>query len=168
MNQMNIELRRTHIHKTGMDGAIYIDNEFVCHTAENVMTALPSGEYPIGLVKCKQYKRNMPVILTDMSHGQRAMSLQCSLCKDIKEVNYNTRMPHVCPMLKPGIGVHKREDGSVILGTRIVSGCLSHPREAFGSFYNRIRKKLERGRKVVLKIKDENLRHEQRSVDFRP
>ncbi len=157
---MNIELRRTNIYKTSIDGAIYIDNEFVCHTAENVMTALPSGEYPIGLVKCKQYKRNMPVILTDMSHGQRAMSLQCSLCKDIKEVNYNTRMPQVCPMLKPGNGVHKREDGSIILGTRIVSGCFSHPREAFGSFYNRIRKKLERGRKVVLKIKDENLRHE--------
>ena len=173
---MNIELRRTNIYKTSIDGAIYIDNAFVCHTAENVMTSLPAGEYLIGMVKCKQYKRNMPVILTGWSDerfeseegrvkreelkGKSAqMASQntmpcCSLCQKIKNVNHNTRMPQVCPMLKPGNGVHKREDGSIILGTRIVSGCLSHPRAAFENFYNRIRKKLERERKVVLRIKN--------------
>lgn len=147
---MDIELRRTHIYKTSIDGAVYIDNAFVCHTEENVMTSLPPGEYLIGLVRCKQYRRNMPVILT-------AMGLQCSLCKEMQDVNHNTRMPHVCPMLKPGNGVHKREDGSIILGTRIASGCLSHPQTAFDNFYNRIRKKLERGRKVVLRIKNREL-----------
>lgn len=161
---MDIELRRTKIYKTSIDGAIYIDNAFVCHTEENVMTSLPPGEYSIVRHHCKQYGRFMPIIETLSNSPLKGENLiaRCERCISSpfkgERGGHNTRMPHVCPMLKPGNGVHKREDGSIILGTRIVSGCLSHPQTAFDNFYNRIRKKLERGRKVVLRIKNRELK----------
>lgn len=57
-------------------------------------------------------------------------------------------------MLKPGNGVYKREDGSIIVGEYIAPGCLKHPKETFDTIYDRIRKNVERGNEVTLIIEE--------------
>ena len=55
-------------------------------------------------------------------------------------------------MLKPGNGIHNRNDGSIILGTYIAPGCLKHPKRAFNALYERIRKSASRGHELTLEI----------------
>ena len=47
-----------------------------------------------------------------------------------------------------------RHDGSILVGTRSCLGCIIHPKPAFDSLYERIRKNLERGREVTLVIEE--------------
>ena len=77
----------------------------------------------------------------------------CSSCPRKPFVGINTKLPRVCPMLKPGNGVYHREDGSIIVGEYLVPGCLKHPKTAFDNLYDRIRKNLERGNPVTLTIR---------------
>ena len=84
-------------------------------------------------------------------------STRCDRCPKLEFVCNNTTMPIYCPMLKPGNGVHNRLDGSIILGTRIVPGCLKHPKQAFDVVYGRIRKSIERGNQVTVTIKNESV-----------
>ena len=129
-----------------IDGHLLIDGQKICDTAENANGALPEGEYEVTLLKCKQYKRKMLCL---------EASTRCDHCPKLEVVCNNTTMPIYCPMLKPGNGVHKRLDGSIILGTRIIPGCLKHPKQAFDSVYGRIRKSIQRGNQVVVTIKNE-------------
>ena len=146
---MKVEIRRTarpEQHQgDSLSGQLVIDGTYICDTEENAKTALPAGEYPIIRHHCKQYGRFMPVI------GEP----HCEYCKQLQDddMNLNTTMPCYCPMLKPGNGVHLREDGSIILGTRIIPGCLKHPLQAFDPLAERIRKAISRGNEVTLKIK---------------
>ena len=127
-------------------GAIYIDGIRVCDTEENPRTALPAGEYRVVRHHCKQYGRFMPVI------GEP----RCEKCRKLPdEVYLNTTLPTVCPMLKPGNGVHHRADGSIILGTRVVPGCLKHPLDAFNPLAERVRKAASRGTVITLKITEQ-------------
>ena len=143
---MYIEIKRTRKTEKVIDGTLYIDGEYVCDTAENRLTTLPAGEYPIIRHHCKQYGRFMPVI----GHPR------CEHCEQLTEedMNLNTTMPCYCPMLKPGNGVYHREDGSIILGTRIIPGCLKHPVQAFDPLAERIRKAISRENEVTLGIKN--------------
>lgn len=142
---MNIVLKRYRIGPDAIDGHIYIDGQKVCDCAENAHHCLKAGTYPLNVVKCKQHARKMPV-LSDLS------SLKCTKCKAQECVAYNTTMPQRCPMLKPGNGVYKRTDGSIILGTNLVPGCLAHPKQAFDEFYERIRKSIARGHELTITI----------------
>lgn len=142
---MNIELRRTDHRPGSTEGQIWIDGMKICDTAENAKTALPPGTYPIVLVRCRQYARKMPVIIVPGSG-------QCQECKRHSFANINTTMPTVCHMLKPGNGVHHRADGSIIVGKRLAPGCLIHPRQAFDTLYERIRKNVERGKAIAIAI----------------
>ena len=63
-------------------------------------------------------------------------------------------MPRHCPMIKPGNGIHGRHDGSILVGTRSSFGCIIHPKTAFDTLYERIRKNLERKREVTLVIEE--------------
>ena len=170
---MKLELRRTSKlstpnPKTSISSSLYVQGQYLCDTAENRLTALPTGKYRIIRHYCHQYNRFMPMILTAISDEPRAMSQEkltahCSLltarCKgcppqktENEEVSLNTIMPCYCPMLKPGNGVHHREDGSIILGTQIIPGCLMHPLQAFDPLAERIRKATSRGKEVTLFI----------------
>ena len=126
-----------------IDGSRTIDGSLrLCNTAENVATALPSGVYPLSIVKCRKYARKMPVIKIG----------DCSSCKRLTCIKLNRNQPQVCHLLKPGNGVYHREDGSIIVGTFICPGCLKHSRAAFDTLYERLRKSIERGNEVTLKI----------------
>ena len=143
---MNIIIQRYRHKPETIDGKLYIDGLKICDTAENAKGALPEGEYEVTLLKCKQYKRNMLLL---NPHPP------CSKCPPLEYCGNNSTLPCYCPMLKPGNGVYNRLDGSIILGTYIVPGCLMHPKQAFDTVYDRIRKSIQRGNQVVVTIKNE-------------
>lgn len=154
MNQMNIEIKR----HPSFSGTLHIDGRPICHTEEHPRTALPPGEYRIIRHHCKQYDRLMPVIIPRQPEPvSGSVQARCTRCPKLPDevINLNTTLPCICPMLKPGNGVHHREDGSIILGTRIIPGCLKHPLQAFNPLAERIRKAIARGTVITLKITEQ-------------
>ena len=143
---MNIKITRYQRSGQSIDGHLTIDEGLrLCDTAENRSSALSEGVYPIRIVKCKQYCRKMICLTPEPP---------CQQCDKIAEVSGNTTMPCHCPMLKPGNGIHNRNDGSIILGTYIAPGCLSHPKQAFDALYERIRKSAARGHELTIEIEE--------------
>ena len=132
---MNIVITRYRKKAETVDGHLTIDGVYICDTAENTLSAIPAGIYPISIVKCKQHARKMPVL---------GATENCKNCRKLNCVSNNTTMPVKCPMLKPGNGVYHRGDSSIILGTYICPGCLKLPKQAFDSVYDRLRKSAER------------------------
>lgn len=146
-----------------IDGQLYIEGMHICDCAENTKSAIKAGTYPVVITKCKQYARKMPIILVDgegiggeaaIAKGNPSPSPKCYCCPKLDIVSNNTSLPILCPQLKPGNGVYHRTDGSIIVGTYIAPGCLAHPKEAFDTIYDRIRKNVERGNEVSLIIEE--------------
>ncbi len=145
---MYITIQRTLIRGEFCEGQLSIDGLKICHTLENSNSLVPAGEYHITLAKCKQYARKMPVLNPEAP---------CTLCKKSlhsQPTTLNSVLPCYCPMLKPGNGVCGRLDGSILVGQRNCLGCLVHPKDAFDSLYERIRKSISRGNEVILTIKN--------------
>ena len=162
---MKIEIKRTEVRAEAISGTLTINGQFICHTVENRLAALPIGTYSIQRHYCKQYNRFMPLV-SHPEHANRhpehtnshpelvSGSKTCEHCQQLEEeeVSLNTTLPCYCPMLKPGNGVHGRTDGSILLGTLIVPGCLKHPLAAFDPLAERIRKALSRNKEITLTI----------------
>lgn len=150
---MKITIKRIRIRPETIDGHLYIDGQKICDTAENANGALPKGEYPVSIVYCKQYKRKV-LRLKPLSSS---LSSSCEACEQLNWVFYDTTLPVYCPMLKIGNGVYNRPDGSIIVGTHIVPGCVLRSKDAYDPLYQRIRKSIQRGNQVILRIlRDEN------------
>ena len=149
---MHILITRYRYKPATIDGQLSIDGIHICDCAENAHTALPPGTYPIAIVHCRQYARKMP-ILSPVINNQSSVISICSSCPRKPYIGINTKLPCVCPMLKPGNGVYHREDGSIIVGEYLVPGCLKHPKTAFDNLYDRIRKSAERGHAITLTIR---------------
>ena len=124
-------------------GSLSIDGTKICSTLENANALVPSGDYVISLIKCKQYSRKMICL-----HG----SAPCSQCPKLKLVCSNSTLPCWCPQIKPGNGVHNRLDGSIIVGVYNCPGSIIKPRDIFDALYERIRKSISRGNQVKLII----------------
>lgn len=162
---MKIEIKRTEARAEAISGTLTINGQFICHTVENRLTALPVGTYSIQRHYCKQYNRIMPLV-GHPEHANRhpehtnrhpelvSGSKTCEQCQQLEEeeVSLNTTLPCYCPMLKPGNGVQGRTDGSILLGTLIVPGCLKHPLAAFDPLAERIRKAIARNTTITLTI----------------
>ena len=145
---MNIVITRTLIRGEYTHGHLTIDGTRICDTLENSNGLVPAGDYPLHLIKCKQYSRKMPVLNPEAP---------CSLCKkslNSQPSSLNSVLPCWCPMIKPGNGVHNRLDGSILVGQRNCLGSIIHPKAHFDALYERIRKSLSRGNEVILTIKD--------------
>ena len=155
---MKIEIKRTEVRAEAISGTLTINGQYICDTAENRLTALPAGQYRIIRHYCKQYNRFMPLVghpEQTNSHPELVSgSKTCEQCQQLEEeeVSLNTTLPSYCPMLKPGNGVQGRTDGSILLGTLIVPGCLKHPLAAFDPLAERIRKALSRNKEITLTI----------------
>ena len=166
---MNIHIIRYRKRSETIDSHLFIDGLRICDCAENAISALKVGTYPLNVVNCKQHARKMPIVMlpacesSKVSKFQRSKkpgtlepmepwNPQCETCPKLSFVSNNSTMPQVCHMLKPGNGVYKRTDGSIILGTYLAPGCLTHPKEAFADFYDRIRKSIERGHALTITI----------------
>ena len=149
---MNIIITRTRTKGEYTEGQLSIEGVRICSTLENANAQVPAGEYPIRLVKCKQYARKMPLLRPHSALD--AESPPCSQCPKLKFVCMNSTLPCYCPMLKPGNGVHDRLDGSILVGQYNCLNSLIHPRTTFDPLYERIRKSVSRGNQVILTIKD--------------
>ena len=145
---MNIVITRTRVKGEYTHGHLTIDGNRICDTLENSTSCVPAGDYPITLIKCKQYARKMPCLNANAP---------CDLCPKLKLVCTNSTMPCYCPMLKPGNGIHNRLDGSILVGVYNCLGSLIHPKTTFDPLYERIRKSLSRGNQVILIIKNESV-----------
>ena len=159
---MTITIQRSFTKGEITEGHVTIDGQRICDTLENSFSLLAPGTYEIELVKCKQYARKMIIVKTDNSPLTTNLSPLtphpsplpgCPDCPRQRLVYSNTKLPRVCPQLKPGNGIHNRHDGSILVGTRGSLGCILHPREAFNTIFERIRKNVERGREVTLEIR---------------
>lgn len=146
---MKIVVNRFRYWQNCVTSSVFIDGEHICDAVENAFSAIPNGNYTVALTKCKQHARKMPVI--EMQNNGL-----CAKCPKQTCTDFNTTLPQLCYMLKPGNGVNKRADGSIIVGTTIVPGCLSHPKQAFDALYERIRKNLERGNSVDIIFSSSN------------
>lgn len=158
---MTITIQRSFTKGEITEGHVTIDGQRICDTLENSFSLLAPGTYGIELQKCKQYARKMIIVKTDNSPLTTNLSPLtphpsplpgCPDCPRQRLVYSNTKLPRVCPQLKPGNGIHNRHDGSILVGTRGSLGCIVHPREAFNTIFERIRKNVERGREVTLEI----------------
>ena len=155
---MKIEIKRTEVRAEAISGTLTINGQFICHTVENRLAALPVGTYSIQRHYCKQYNRFMPLVghpeQTNRHPELVSGSKTCEHCQQLEEeeVSLNTTLPCSCPMLKPGNGIHGRTDGSILLGTLIIPGCLKHPLAAFDPLAERIRKAIARNTTISLTI----------------
>jgi len=140
---MNIVITRLFTKGEYTHGSLSIDGTRICCTLENANALVPSGDYVISLLKCKQYSRKMICL-----HG----SAPCSQCPKLKLVCSNSTLPCWCPQIKPGNGVHNRLDGSILVGVYNCPGCIIKPRDIFDALYERIRKSISRGNQVLLSI----------------
>lgn len=143
---MNIVIKRHLVRGEFTHGILTIEGVRVCDTLENTSSCIPSGNYDITLIKCKQYARKMPCLNAQAP---------CDLCPKLKFVCTNSVLPCYCSMLKPGNGVHNRLDGSILVGRYNCLGSLVHPKDFFGSLFERIRKSISRGNQVTLIVKED-------------
>lgn len=118
---MTITIKRYRQQGAATDGHLYIDNQYVCDTAESTPHRMEAGTYQVRLVKDLHLRRKFP-----------NLGLGCNI--------------------RFGNGVYNIRDSTILVGTYIVPGCLSHSRLAFDSLYQRIRKSIERGNEVTLTI----------------
>lgn len=154
---MEIKLIRITHSGEAIDGQLYVDGQLLCDTVENEAGALPAGNYQIVRHFCEQYERHIPLIVgkgtpSPSIHHPSPSGPPCSRCTKIPEISNNALLPVYCPQLKMGNGVHHRTDGSIILGTQIVPGCLKHTREPYKNLSDRIRKISKRKKEIILTI----------------
>ena len=147
---MTIQIKRNLVKDEVTQGKLYIDDIFICDTLENSRSCLDAGFYALRITKCKQHRRN--VICVESLGDEVTQNAKCHKCKLKELVFNNTVMPQFCPQIKAGNGVYGRHDGSIVVGTLAAPGCIISPRSAFDLLYERIRKNIERGKRVELEI----------------
>lgn len=140
---MIISLTRDYTKGEYTHGHLSIDGVRICSTLENSNAQVPAGDYVITLLKCKQYSRKMLCLNP---------SAPCLQCPKLRFVCMNSTLPCYCPQIKPGNGIHNRLDGSIVVGRYNCLGSIIHPKSAFDSLYERIRKSISRGNQVKLTI----------------
>lgn len=144
---MNIVIKRLFTKGEYTHGSLSIDGNKICSTLENANALVPSGNYQISLIKCKQYSRKMLCL------NPQAPCTMCKKSLNSQPSSLNYTLPCYCPMLKPGNGIHNRLDGSICVGQYNCLNSLIHPRDIFDALYERIRKSISRGNKVILCVK---------------
>lgn len=65
---MEIIINRIRKREATTDGILSIDKLHICETAEATPTMLPAGKYRIGIFKCPNIKRNIPIVMIDDDH----------------------------------------------------------------------------------------------------
>ena len=146
-SSLNLILSRTKVRGEYAHGHLSIDGLRICDTLENTNGLAPAGVYPITLIKCKHHSRKMPVL------NPNAPCDRCPKCLIPNPSSLNHTLPCWCPMLKPGNGICGRLDGSILVGQFNCLGSLIHPKTVFDPLYERIRKSISRGNKVILCVK---------------
>lgn len=137
---MKIILQRIYIRGEITEGRLTIDGCTLCDTLENSGSCLPVGSYPLSIIKCKLYARQILCVAqpsTDLSRPKKAPATDqtvepvkkpkkgvtkasvaaCTSCCRLDFAGSNTRLPRFCPQIKVGNGIHNRLDGSILVGS---------------------------------------------------
>lgn len=146
---MKISINRIRRNDNVIEGQLYVDGIYTCDTLENETDCLPTGRYGVVINKCHQHARKMPLVVEEDTIVVKC----CGRCKHRKFVSHNTPMPRYCPQLSAGNGVYNRHDGSILVGKRGAFGLLLYPKETFDNLYQRIRKAMARGRRIIVYIR---------------
>lgn len=133
-----------------IDGTLSVLGIRLCDTSENQASALPAGIYDVVRFKCHQYGRYVPLIVVNPNEKP-----PCRHCDKMELVGNSTLMPCHCPQFKCGNGIFRRTDGSIIVGTHIVTGCVGRSRESYELVRERLRKAIRRHEPVRLIIKED-------------
>lgn len=168
-----ITLFRTVIGPDATDGILQIGGLNICSCSEHTATRLPAGTYAVLIHRCHQYQRKMPLIIPlDHAHPlsesptdqpcesasvlscESSYQPACASCPALPFVSLNSPLPHRCPMVKPGNGVHNRIDGSIIVGERLIPGVLIQPAPIFARLVERLVKAHSRGKTILLTIRE--------------
>lgn len=105
-------------------GELAIDGMKIADTAENLAHMLPEGTYTVGIETVRRQHRKMPFI----TNGKAKRHVSC------------------------GNGVYGSFARCVNVGKMICPGYLKNTRETFCRLYQRLRKTIERGNRVTVRI----------------
>lgn len=121
---MNIIINRFNQFKESLDGYLVIGEQRVCDTAENIATALPVGTYEVQIFRDPELHRKLPFVITSTD-------------------SYSIR---------PGHGVFGTPKTHILVGERIVAGCMMHSNEIFARLIDRLDKCKQRKEPITLTI----------------
>lgn len=181
---MKIIITRTNIKEHTTDGFLMIDGQQICHTAEATATMLPPGKYQIHICKCGRMARKMPIVSITPTQQQcqlcreavidrirakmeiydlleEAIRDNCpeSKLRQLEKVlDDDLRMNHSymsrCPQIKVGNGVYNTTDGAILVGRFLQPGIVIRSREVFDRLYERMKKSISRGHKIIVVIQE--------------
>lgn len=142
---MEIKIKRTYRTSRVIDGELSVNGQKICDTTENGTVYLQSGCYHISLRFCKHFNQYMPAI------GQAG----CKKCSDVENFTPSSVLPRRCPMLRNGNGAYGCTDGSILLGTRVVTGCVKNSLQSFNRVLELIKREQRDNKKISLIIEDQ-------------
>lgn len=107
---MNIIIKRFNKFNESIDGYLFINHLPVCATAEHILCALPVGTYPLNFEYDEELKCKLPFI------GDTGI------------------------MIHPRSGIYGEPTPYIVVGDRIVAGCMKHTEEVYDHIISRIEK----------------------------
>lgn len=128
---MNIIINRFNQFKESLDGYLIIGDQRVCDTAENIATALPVGTYDVEIIRDPVLRRKLPFIVSKV----------LPIKGELEGVS-----------IRPGHGIFGTPKPHIIVGERIVAGCMKHSNETFARLIDRLDKCQLRKELITLTI----------------
>jgi len=119
---MIIELRRKRISGATCDGALLIDGERVCDTAENALHRVAPGIYQLEIRQDKQVNRKLLTLVPESGVGWGHF-----------------------PTIRPGNGIHTLARGEILVGDRLLPGVVIHSHDTYERLHGRVYQALKRG-----------------------
>lgn len=142
---MEILIKRRSRNREVLDGELYINGKKLCDTAENAQISIPPGTYRVSTYYCKQLARTVPMISSIKN---------CRNCNPKEDWNASSVLPKKCAMIRFGNGIYGCYDGSILIGKRIVSGCMKHSEQMFEELMTHIKSSQRRCRDIELTVED--------------
>lgn len=139
-------------------GCLVWDGEKVCDTLERMDDCLPKGTYELKFAKCRKHKRLMPFLCS--APVTRFFAPEASVCKRCAEERKShcfgdtsqlRKIP--CGMMQPGNGALNLRYGGIIIGEGHEPGYVIRSQELFLLLFGRLKKNLQRGKRICLEIK---------------
>lgn len=121
---MDIIINRFNQFKESFDGFLIIGDQRVCDTAENIATALPVGNYEVEIIRDPVLRRKLPFVISPTNRHS----------------------------VRPGHGIFGVPKPHIIVGERIVAGCMKHSNETFARLIDRLDKCQLRKESITLTI----------------
>ncbi len=131
---MIFNIIRYYYGRWSVDGALYLNNKFICHTCEHPHLFLPTKRYVIQRIRNVFYIGNM--ITAKDKRGQKISKFQ----------------PLVT--FKPSHGPYTCKDGSVAVGKHLMNGLLGDVINSYSNLHELLCKAVKDNKSITLTIQD--------------